>query len=410
MPRKVIFLLGIFCFTVTISTAQKNYALNGSFEELTDCPRGEGDIKLAKGYTGYHTSTDLFARCGDPSVSVPKNGVGFQESCDGDNMAGIMATTKGYSYYDYIIGTLDHKNMIPGRTYCVTMKVSLADESPFALDQLAISFCDTTKDWRYVTPTGRIYTFNPLVQGDYETTALGLDQDLTDTEHWIILRGEILYKEGMKYFWIGANHKVLKHRIPVNSDQRVFNPDRTVYYYVDDIRITDQLPSADTLKLTVIPECSKVSWTYEVKGNPVKVQWYRDGKPIPGESGRILTTMAEGQSNQITAHAIYEERCDTVRYEVESKDIISAPSRIAFFSPNPTPDDVETELYFSGKPDEVKTTIYTMAGRVVRQYKYQTEQGYGRLKVPMEDLAPAMYFIEIQSDGCTYSGKVIRSD
>ena len=153
-----------------------NYALNGSFEDISKCPNGEGEIINAKYYfQSIGTTTDLFARCGSPEVGVPKNRLGTMNAYHGNNMAGIMATTKGYSYYDYIIGTLDYKNMIPGQSYCVSMKVSLAWQSPWAIDQLAIYFCDSSSWFATKYSNGVTHYNNPLVWLNYTHTSLGLD-------------------------------------------------------------------------------------------------------------------------------------------------------------------------------------------------------------------------------------------
>lgn len=241
--RYVIIFFAVYIHITSNVKAQGtiNYALNGSFEDITNCPDGEGDIVNAKYYfQSIGTSTDLFARCGSSDVGVPKNRVGVMNTYKGNNMAGIMATTKGYRYYDYIIGTLDYKNMIPGQSYCVSMKISLAYQSPWALDQLAVSFCDSNS-WEVIQyyPNGQIFHYNPLLSRDYPSTALGLGQDLSVREKWINVKGIITYTKGMKYFWIGANHKAPKSLTPVNDVQQVFNPDRTVYYYIDDIKIVE---------------------------------------------------------------------------------------------------------------------------------------------------------------------------
>jgi len=132
----LIFFTSYFQISINVMAQEiRNYALNGSFEDIFKCPDSEGDIAMAKNYfQSIGTTTDLFARCGSQDVGVPKNRLGVMNAYKGDNMAGIMATTKGYGYYDYIIGTLDYENMKLGQNYCVSMKVSLAYQSPWALD------------------------------------------------------------------------------------------------------------------------------------------------------------------------------------------------------------------------------------------------------------------------------------
>lgn len=383
----------------------QNFAFNGSFEEVASCPNGEGGIYLANHYfRSIGTSTDLFARCGAPDVSVPKNRVGNIEAYQGDNMAGIIATTKGYRYYDYIIGTLDHEHMIHGRSYCVSMNVSLAYQSPWALDQLAISFCDSNTWEIRELPSGQRYSFNPVVMRDYPFTALGKDQDLTEREDWVTIKGRITYRTGMKYFWIGANHKELKGLTPMNDVQRVFDPDRTAYYFVDDIRIYEEDPEDLWLSVELITSCTSPEMHLSVPGTPEQVWWYRNGQRIPDRDGRTFVTSGSDRLNEITAHATYDLLCDTLEFAVNPEDRIEIPSDVNTYYPNPSFGNLNLSLYADS---EVITDIYDMKGAFIRQYVFTGLSGYSTLNIPVDDMAPGMYFIRSSSGDCEWQAKVV---
>jgi hypothetical protein len=400
--------LSFFILAIMDTNAQGtvNYALNGSFEDISKCPNGEGEIINAKYYfQSIGTTTDLFARCGSPEVGVPKNRLGTMNAYHGNNMAGIMATTKGYSYYDYIIGTLDYKNMIPGQSYCVSMKVSLAWQSPWAIDQLAIYFCDSSSWFATKYSNGVTHYNNPLVWLNYTYTALGLDQDLTVREKWITIKGIITYSKGMKYFWIGANHKVPKSLTPVNDVQKVFNPDKTVYYYVDDIKIFDSSNDPKLFKISKKGGCKSTVWTIAVNDNPDSVFWYLDGNLYQkGKSSKIDFPM-NLNSNNLTAYAYYSGICNPIMYSPDPSIDYKAPDHLLTYYPNPTTTGlVNLNLYQKGK---IHSTIYDICGRKIREIEFPAEEKFNTIQIDVSDLVPAIYLIETKTNDCYLIDKVL---
>jgi hypothetical protein len=400
--------LGFFMLLIMDVNAQGtvNYALNGSFEDISKCPNGEGEIINAKYYfQSIGTTTDLFARCGSPEVGVPKNRLGTMNAYHGNNMAGIMATTKGYSYYDYIIGTLDYKNMIPGQSYCVSMKVSLAWQSPWAIDQLAIYFCDSSSWFATKYSNGVTHYNNPLVWLNYTHTALGLDQDLTVREKWITIKGIITYSKGMKYFWIGANHKVPKSLTPVNDVQKVFNPDKTVYYYVDDIKIFDSNNDPKLFKISKKGGCKSTVWTIAVNDNPDSVFWYLDGNLYQkGNSSKIDFPM-NLNSNNLTAYAYYSGICNPIMYSPDPSIDYKAPDHLLTYYPNPTTTGlVNLNLYQKGK---IHSTIYDICGRKIREIEFPAEEKFNTIQIDVSNLVPAIYLIETKTNDCYLIDKVL---
>ncbi|MCB9246174.1 MAG: T9SS type A sorting domain-containing protein [Flavobacteriales bacterium] len=403
--------LNLFLIVVLLNISQacaqvwngRNYALNGSFEEITSCPRGQGGIYLAKHYfPSIGTSTDLFARCGAGNVGVPKNDLGDIEAADGDNMAGIMATTEGYRYYDYIIGTLDHENMIPGRAYCITMNVSLAWQSPWALDQLAITFSDSNSWYVSTFPDGTKRYFNPLLLYNYPTTSLGLDADMTNRTGWETIKGTLVYRSGLKYFWIGANHNSPKKLTPMNDVQRVFNPDRTAYYFIDAIQIREIPDEPIYVEIAESGTCNALNWMLRVPGNPSNVWWFRDSQIIG--TGRVLELPASAELQGISARATFSSFCDTLDFMVDPGFEGRMRTNLFRYYPNP----VRDTLYFNTpQSGPLEVELWDMVGRYVRKMQFVVTEQQTRLAIPVEDLPSGVYFIRSRSSECFWEGRVM---
>lgn len=404
----VIIFTAFFMHICTNINAQntRNYALNGSFEDISKCPDGEGDIVLAKHYfQSIGTTTDLFARCGSPEVGVPKNRVGQMDAYEGDNMAGIIATTKGYSYSDYIIGTLDYKNMIPGQSYCVSMKVSLAYQSPWALDQLAVTFSDSNSWLLIPYRNGVNHYFNPLYNINYPTTALGQDQNLSVREKWINIKGVITFTKGMKYFWIGANHRAPLFLTPVNDVQQVFNPDRTVYYYIDDIKIVESSNDSMLFNITQKEGCKASNWTLSLNAKPDSVFWYLDGNFYQKGKSQSLDFPFNLNLNNLVAHAYYGELCNPIVYTTNPTFNYKSPLILNEYYPNPvTTDEVKLNIYQKGV---VWSSIYDILGRKIRTIEFPSEDKFNTISIPVRDLEPAIYLIETRTTNCYWIGKVL---
>ena len=269
-----------------------NFAKNGSFEEFIECPNAEGQLENALYFHRVMgTSPDLFTTCGNNGLGIPNNALGEQQAYEGNAMGGIIATTKGYSWYEYIVGTLDTSNMVHGKEYCLSAKISLADYSPYSLDQLAFFF-SPYEDLQVIRNAQGYYqrTIYPMFLNweKKPLMPLGEDQDLVSTDKWMTVKNTITFdKHNDFYFWIGANTQVLKKTTLQNSNQHIFNPDRTVYYYIDDIQIT--VAKQDTM--VIIPElyvdCDQSQYVVTLPESYDVVECFLDSTPISAFKNNI---------------------------------------------------------------------------------------------------------------------------
>src|SRR5690349_3253093 len=91
MPRYHTLLL-VPAFACTHLVAQ-NLVPNGSFEDVTTCPTGFGQLENAVPWTSFRASPDVFHGCATGDFDVPTNLFGTRTAATGVGYAGM------YCYY-----------------------------------------------------------------------------------------------------------------------------------------------------------------------------------------------------------------------------------------------------------------------------------------------------------------------
>lgn len=74
--------------------AQMNLVPNPSFENVTFCPNGTGQVYAAYPWKSYGYSPDLYCACSPSGVNVPYNNAGFQFANNGNCMVGLVTFRK----------------------------------------------------------------------------------------------------------------------------------------------------------------------------------------------------------------------------------------------------------------------------------------------------------------------------
>lgn len=120
-----------------------NLVLNPSFESIDGKLKKLTQINIAKDWDSPTAlKADLFSSSISGDIAVPRNIYGKEFAKDGQNYAGILV----YSYNNkkprtYLQSKLV-KPLASGLEYCVTIHVSLADLSKYAIDNIGIHFSD----------------------------------------------------------------------------------------------------------------------------------------------------------------------------------------------------------------------------------------------------------------------------
>lgn len=140
MKKLALVLSALFCMIRVHAQIEGNLVPNGSFEETEKKVKEPGQIELA---TPWKSATlqpaDLYSSSTKKEeVAVPRNTYGEEKPLDGENYAGIrMYSDKDRQPRSYLYVELTEA-LEAGKTYCVTMNVSFADMSKFAVNNLGI--------------------------------------------------------------------------------------------------------------------------------------------------------------------------------------------------------------------------------------------------------------------------------
>ncbi len=255
----------IFILTILLqhnyTYAQINLVPNGSFEDTVNCPGYANGfyINAAKYWFNPNTGTaDYFNSCSTDFdnlqntllFSVPQNYSGYQNARTGNAYGGYYFAIKpdtNFSYYEYIsiklITTLSKY-----KKYLLTYYISLADSTVKLPYQL-----------QYVNHSGAYFSENIINQNNYFRIPVNAQINsnpkiyLNDYTGWQKVEGIYISNGNEKYLTIGnfLKHKDIKYNDFNPSDSAV-----TVYYYVEDISLTEYF---EEIKQLVIPEIITVN-------------------------------------------------------------------------------------------------------------------------------------------------------
>jgi outer membrane protein OmpA-like peptidoglycan-associated protein len=228
----------LFLFFFGIINAQ-NLVLNPSFEAYTRCPKNYSEFN--KNVSDWSTPTkgtsDYYNNCNTTFGSF--NPRGSQNPHEGDGFAGIVtyfedrySTTQNYR--EYIQGKLK-TTLIKNKRYSIKVRISLADESNFALNQLSVVLLELPININ----SKSFIDLNNLKKDtvNYHEIVFKNDSFFTAKDHWITLEKEFVANGFEKYICFGnfksnkktENTKVGKYFLPIES-----------YYFVDNISIIEE--------------------------------------------------------------------------------------------------------------------------------------------------------------------------
>jgi len=226
------FLIALLYILGFVNTFAQNLVKNPGFEDAVGCPDGYGTFQddVNFWYKATQGSTDYFNVCGD-KMSTGFNFIGNQETFEGNAYAGFYAYGPK-DYREYIAGELIEK-LEKGKKYTFSFRVSLADRSQFAVDELGILFSQKLLNLR----TKRNISFGWMRKNGF-TNYVGIKSKryLTDKGSWMELTGEYTADGTEKYIVLG-NFKS-------NSDTRrtevARNLKKASYYFIDMVSVEEK--------------------------------------------------------------------------------------------------------------------------------------------------------------------------
>ncbi len=318
--KNLMYALAALPFLAAAQPTDANLASNGSFEATTMKPDAPAMVCEAVGMSSANlTTVDLFskdAHCGS-TVKVPKNYMGVKEPSSGSNYAGILAyygdeagiiyTVPGYQNYTEYLQVELTQPLIAGQTYNVNIKVSLADESAYAISGLGIIM---SKEKFAVNNNTYLYAEPDMVS-----------MNLAKSKEWSTVQGSYVAQGGEKYLIFGAfeQYMVIQKVIPDNV-----NNSRKAYYYIDDIAVVpsnvtgpiNDLSFAggcfklknlnfETSKAVILPESnSELDNLATVLKSYPNLTVYVDGYTDRTGTDKINNKLSEDRANAVKAYLV----------------------------------------------------------------------------------------------------------
>jgi PKD repeat protein len=188
---------------------------------------------------------------------MPHNGIGYQQSHDGDGYAGCYFDAGGI-YTEYIHVQLASP-MIAGVTYDFSMYVVLHNFSETATDDIGAYFSVTAP-----SSSGVGYlSGNPVPQ---ITNTPG--NVITDTLNWTLISGEYMAAGGEEYLTIGhfKDDSLVTY---IDLPYGTIGP----YYYIDDVSVTSSAQVIFDASDTSVCEKFCIDFFDQSTNNPTSWQW-----------------------------------------------------------------------------------------------------------------------------------------
>jgi gliding motility-associated-like protein len=180
------------------------------------------------------SSPDLFSTCNTGITNilgVPGNALGYQNARTGNKYAGIINYSAPFGindqYREYIQGHTTSA-LVAGQTYCVSMFVSLADDSPWACNNMGIYFSNT----QYLRDAcaGSSPRINVTPQLNYSCAIIN-----DTTPQWFRIQWNYVAVGGEQYFVIGNFFNDAGTNSVSTGATSLQN--QFAYYYIDDVSI-----------------------------------------------------------------------------------------------------------------------------------------------------------------------------
>jgi OmpA-OmpF porin, OOP family len=205
---------------------QANLVPNPGFERKFECPKKREDLAMAVGWQVEKNTPDFYHVCGTGSAAVPQNELGIQNPHSGSGYGGIWTMFVQRGDYREFVKTRLRKPLEAGKKYCLSIWVSLAEDSDHALDELQLR----------ITPPGE----NSICQVGIDTSELVTLRNgrlLDNYDDWVFLHGTFVAKGGEQIIMIGnfrGNED--PHMQPLKNISLKLPQFRSCsYYYIDDL-------------------------------------------------------------------------------------------------------------------------------------------------------------------------------
>ena len=230
MEKSIAIIISIgFCFNLVA----QNLVQNSSFEDYDTCPPDIGwgfnsYITYADFWDFSSPSPDFFHVCGGTNSSVPNNYFGDQIAASGNGYAGFSAYQSSFGIINGREGviTMLSDTLQVGQTYFCSFKVSLAEKSVWACNNIGMYF---STDFHQVPFSTQTQYSQVNASQIYEPSII------SDSTNWITISGSFVADSNYLYL------SITNHFDDLNTDIVSANPNGfygVAYYYLDDVCVS----------------------------------------------------------------------------------------------------------------------------------------------------------------------------
>ncbi|MGC9331267.1 MAG: PKD domain-containing protein [Bacteroidales bacterium] len=251
---KFVQIIIVFLISVVPLFAQ-NLVPNYSFEDYSSCPMGPGELSNATGWaTPDSASPDYYNACYiqflpmAPSMDVPDNIQGYQHAHTGEAYGGIIAYDGSMGgiagdYREYMRIQLTSP-LTAGTEYKVRFWWSLADNSPYSVEQIGILITD-----EYINYFGGGQNYTSALP--YSPTVATSGSQLTDTSNWVLHEECFIASGGEEWIYIGNFNDMSNVNYEATGvDCNIITGGCFAYYFIDDVSIEEGSCDPITCDLT----------------------------------------------------------------------------------------------------------------------------------------------------------------
>lgn len=244
MKRIVYTLLGLLALVPAMA---QNIVPNSNFKLKSACPGAPGELAQAIGWYQPTVGTpDYFNSCNTTGEGVPNNIFGDQTNHAG-SYAGFYTHEFSGLYREYV--ATDIPALVPGATYKVTIRISLADKIYYATDGIGVLF------YKYAKPDSAGYDDNITATPQVDYTSFGV---IRAKSVWTTLTKNFVADSAYTHLIVGCFLSDVDQTKEVDTPGSF--PANISYYYIDSVAVENITPS-------VVPPTNSVNT--ELYPNPV---------------------------------------------------------------------------------------------------------------------------------------------
>ncbi len=381
----------------------QNLVSNYSFETYSTCPNTASQITYATDWNNSRNSFEYLNSCSSSTYAdVPTNYFGYQDASTGQAYAGgLMYGSFAGSYLadlrEFLYVPLTTPLTI-GTTYYVSFKVSLADNSEYAINNIGAQFCSSYNSNFPLNNLAHVYTTSVIA----------------DKTNWVTVQGSfvptVAYNAVMfGNFFTDANTTVTFVGSSVDIGYNA-------YYLFDDIYIGETVPLAVTLEeisAKNVGQQNILDWrtSSEDPGDYFEVERSIDGQTFSKISTAAATFLTGG--NYQFQDKTPEQGTNYYRLKMVDADGNSRLSKVVMAEvkeerfvqafPNPVSDrlniQTSSETHGTGL-----ITITDSRGTIVRSVLLNN----GCVSIEMQGLASGYYLLHFQDDLLSETLQIVK--